>query len=78
VKSRKKRPVHWDSERVRALRSHLDMTQQELAEELGTRQQTISDWETGMYSPRGTSKTVLTIIAERSRFKYRVRRQNQG
>lgn len=50
------------------------MTQHELAEELGTRQQTISEWETGMYSPRGTSSTVLNIIAERAGFKYQVRR----
>lgn len=54
------------------------MTQQEMAEELGTRQQTISEWETGMYSPRGTSSTVLSIIAERSGFKYRVRRENRA
>ena len=78
MKSRKQKSVRWDSERIRALRSHLGMTQQELADELGTRQQTISEWETGMYSPRGTSSTVLNIIAERSRFKYRVRRENRA
>jgi len=74
MKSRKQRVLRWDSERVRALRAHLGMTQHELAEELGTRQQTISEWETGMYSPRGTSSTVLNIIAERAGFKYQVRR----
>jgi len=67
---RSKRKVHWDSEGVRALREHLGLTQQELADELGTRQQTISEWETGMYSPRGTSATLLSIIAERAGFKY--------
>jgi DNA-binding transcriptional regulator YiaG len=41
-----------------------------MAEELGTRQQTISEWETGMYRPRGTSATLLTLVAERSGFKY--------
>ncbi len=46
------------------------LTQAKLAEELGTRQQTISEWETGMYKPRGTSATLLTIVAERSGFKY--------
>ena len=76
MKSRKEKIIPWNSERVQALRTHLRMTQQELAEELGTRQQTISEWETGMYSPRGTSSTVLNIIAERSGFKYRVRREN--
>lgn len=74
MKSREERILHWNSEGVRALRGHLGLTQQELADELGTRQQTISEWETGMYSPRGTSSTLLSIIAERSGFKYGVRR----
>jgi len=60
----------WDSERIQALRHHLGLTQRELAETLGTRQQTISEWETGMYKPRGASATLLSIIAERARFKY--------
>ena len=67
--SRRKR-VDWDSKRIRALRKHLALTQQELAEELGTRQQTISEWETGMYKPRGASATLITIIAERAGFEY--------
>jgi len=41
-----------------------------LAEELGTRQQTVSEWENGMYRPRGASATLLSIIAERSGFTY--------
>ncbi|MEE9490880.1 MAG: helix-turn-helix transcriptional regulator, partial [Dehalococcoidia bacterium] len=43
MKPHKQKSIHWNSERVRGLRSHLGMTQQELAEELGTRQQTISE-----------------------------------
>jgi len=50
------------------------MTQQEMAAQLGTRQQTISEWEKGLYRPRGTSNTLLNIVAERSGFRYRVRR----
>jgi len=34
------------------------------------RQQTISEWETGMYKPRGAPSTLLSIIAERAKFKY--------
>jgi len=55
---------------VRALRQHLGVTQRQLAEDLGTRQQTISEWETGLYQPRGTARTLLTIIAERAAFYY--------
>ena len=68
--SQERNPVTWDRQGVRALRQHLRLTQAKLAEELGTRQQTISEWETGMYKPRGTSATLLTIVAERSGFKY--------
>jgi DNA-binding transcriptional regulator YiaG len=69
VQRRKK--IEWDGEHIRALRQHLSLTQAKLADELGTRQQTISEWETGMYKPRGTSATLLTLVAERSGFKYK-------
>ena len=60
----------WDRQHVRALRVHLGLTQQELADRLGTRQQTISEWEQGMYRPRGASSTLLSIVAERARYEY--------
>jgi putative transcriptional regulator len=60
----------WDAESVRALREHLGMTQQQMSEELGTRQQTISEWETGMYRPRGGMNRLLTLVAERVGFAY--------
>jgi DNA-binding transcriptional regulator YiaG len=69
----KKRKRQWSKEDVQALRRHLNFTQARLAEELGTRQQTISEWENGMYRPRGTSATLLSIIAERSGFAYKAR-----
>jgi DNA-binding transcriptional regulator YiaG len=56
---------------VRALREHLDLNQEGLAELLGVRQQTISEWETGLYAPsRGRSKH-LDLVAERSGFGYK-------
>ena len=63
-------PSDWDQGRVRALRDHLGYTQGEMAREMGVRQQTISEWETGMYRPRGSSRTLLHIIAERAGFRY--------
>ena len=68
MKEKKRRD--WDSGRVRALREHMGLTQQEMALQLGTRQQTISEWETGMYQPRGASSTLLTMVAERAGFEY--------
>jgi DNA-binding transcriptional regulator YiaG len=60
----------WDAPRVQALRRHLGLTQQELSERLGTRQQTISEWETGQYRPRGTSARLLSMVAEQASFRY--------
>ncbi len=72
MERRKKKRGQWSKEEVRALRQHLNLTQARLAEELGTRQQTISEWEKGMYRPRGASVTLLSIVAERSGFTYKV------
>lgn len=69
MKDKKRR--QWDSAGVRALRDHLGLTQQEMADQLGTRQQTISEWETGMYQPRGASSTLLTMVADRAGFEYK-------
>ena len=68
VKNRKR--ATWDAGGVKALRKHLGLSQEELAQELGTRQQTISEWETGAYQPRGMSERLLGIIAERASFLY--------
>lgn len=70
AESRRRRTVRWDADGVQALRRHLGYTQQQMAEELGTRQQTISEWETGRYRPRGASATLLTMVAERAGFSY--------
>ena len=67
----------WDGEQIRALRSHLGLTQREMAEQLGTRQQTISEWEKGMYKPRGASSTLLSIVAERADFEYEAVPENE-
>jgi len=61
----------WDGKTILALRKHLEMTQAEMADRLGTRQQTISEWEKGMYQPRGASAKLLTIVAEGSKFMYK-------
>ncbi len=66
-----RRRAHWDAGRVRALRQHLGLTQAALSAELGVRQQTVSDWETGAYQPRGASARLLTLVAERAAFPYR-------
>ncbi|MDP2949576.1 MAG: helix-turn-helix domain-containing protein [Chloroflexota bacterium] len=67
-----KRGPAWNAYQVKALRHYLGLTQEQMAEELGTRQQTISEWERGQYRPRGTSARLLTLVAERAGFPYQV------
>jgi DNA-binding transcriptional regulator YiaG len=75
----KRKPKYdWDAERIRALRQHLDMSQQQMSEELGIRQQTISDWELGYHQPRGGMARLLTIVAERANFKYRTGKSGEA
>ena len=61
-------PESWDADRVRALRDWLDDSQTDLAERLGTRQQTVSEWETGASRPRRMSRRLLQIVAEETGF----------
>jgi DNA-binding transcriptional regulator YiaG len=60
----------WTAEEVRALRMHLGLTQDEFSDHLGTRQQTISEWEVGKHRPRGASRVLLSVIAESAGFSY--------
>ena len=63
--------VVWTGEMIRALRQRLGLSQMELADELGMRQQTISEWENSVYMPRRSSSKLLTYFAERAGFEYK-------
>ena len=65
---------HWLPEDVQRLRASLGLSQAELAERVGTRQQTISEWETGTRAPRRMSRRLLHLVAEASGF-YEVARE---
>lgn len=54
----------WTAERIAALRAELGLSQAAFADELGVRQQTVSEWETGRYLPRGASSRMLGHLAE--------------
>jgi DNA-binding transcriptional regulator YiaG len=69
--AKRKPKYEWNSNSIRALRRHLEMSQQQMSEELGIRQQTVSDWELGYHRPRGGMAHLLTIVAERTEFRYR-------
>jgi len=62
--------VMWNSEMIKALRYHMGVSQGELAETLGVRQQTISEWETALYEPKRAMSNLLGFVAERAQFEY--------
>jgi DNA-binding transcriptional regulator YiaG len=68
--TKRRAKYEWDAESIKALREHMGLSQQALANELGTRQQTISEWETGMYKPRRSTGNYLSLVAERAGFEY--------
>ncbi|MEK7278953.1 MAG: helix-turn-helix domain-containing protein [Chloroflexota bacterium] len=65
-----KKKYEWDAEKVKALRDYLGLTQTQFAGELGILQQTVSQWECGYHYPKGASVKVLTLVAEKAKFKY--------
>ncbi len=66
----KQRRTAWDADGVRGLRRHMELTQEQLADALGVRQQTVSEWETGQYQPRGASEKLLSIVADSAGYAY--------
>ena len=58
----------WNARTIRALRAYLGWSQSTLARDLGIRQQTVSEWETAMYKPRGASVTILSLLARTAGF----------
>ncbi len=53
---------------MRELRGYLGDTQAEFAARLGTRQQTVSEWETGSSRPRRMARRLLHLLAEERGF----------
>jgi putative transcriptional regulator len=71
-KPRKRRQAKfaWQPETIRALREYMGLTQREMADELEVRQQTISEWETGLHTPHRSTQKTLSMVAERAGFRY--------
>lgn len=52
-------PTAWSAETIRAARKAKKLTQVDLAFALGCRQQTISEWELGLYAPKNAYQKLL-------------------
>ena len=69
-KRRRKVKYTWEPAAIRALREHMGLTQREMADELEVRQQTISEWETGLHTPHRSTQKTLNMVAEHAGFRY--------
>jgi DNA-binding transcriptional regulator YiaG len=65
-------PDHWTGAQIKALRQHMDLSQAKFAEVLGVRQQTVSEWEQGDYTPTRATSKHLTRVAREARYPYLV------
>ena len=74
TRQRRQAKYTWTPEMIRALREHMGLTQRELADQLEVRQQTISEWETGLHIPHRSTQKTLSMVAERAEFEYVVGR----
>lgn len=54
----------WDAEKIKAGRRAFQITQYDLAEELGTNQQLISEWERGLRKPGRAYQKLLSVAFE--------------
>jgi DNA-binding XRE family transcriptional regulator len=60
----------WNGELIKALREQLGLSQVDLAEKLGVRHATISEWENDLYTPKRSTSKFLTLFAKESGFNY--------
>jgi DNA-binding transcriptional regulator YiaG len=62
---------------IRAIRSRLGLTQQELADMIAASQVTVARWETGVNEPKGAYLKALKELAKRAKRNTK-RRQQAG
>lgn len=60
--------ARWTPDRIRLLRLHMGMTQEELAKELETDAKNVCDWETGKHVPFRPRMREIQHLAEKSGF----------
>jgi DNA-binding XRE family transcriptional regulator len=60
----------WTGQQIKSLREFAGWSQQELANRLKVRQQTVSDWEVGHHHARRSMSYLLQMVAEEVGFPY--------
>lgn len=60
--------IQWTSEAIKALRRHKGLNQEDFANELGVRRETVSEWENSKYAPDRSKHRLLSFIAKEANF----------
>lgn len=55
----------WNAESIKNLRSKYNLKQAQIAEELGCRSQTVSEWEMGKYAPKNAYIKLLDMFEKK-------------
>ena len=67
-----RKSIGWSGEQIKSLREYAGWSQQEMADKLAVRQQTISDWEVGNHAARRSMSKLLQMIAEEVGYTYQI------
>jgi type I restriction enzyme M protein len=59
---------------IRAIRTSLHLTQQQLADRIGAQRHTVARWETGVNEPKGAYLKALQELANKTKAKPKRRR----
>lgn len=54
--------TQWNGEKILAARAGKGWSQQQLADKLGCRMQTVCEWEKGKYLPQNAYQKLLTAV----------------
>jgi DNA-binding transcriptional regulator YiaG len=66
---RKHGEIDWNGEAIKALRAYKGLNQEQFANELGVRRETVSEWENSKYEPDRSKRKLLNLIAKQAHFR---------
>ncbi|MEA5447529.1 helix-turn-helix transcriptional regulator [Leptolyngbya sp. CCNP1308] len=65
---RKDGEIQWNGDAIKALRAYKGLNQEQFANELGVRRETVSEWENSKYEPDRSKRKLLAMIAKQANF----------
>lgn len=60
--------IEWNGKAIKALRAYKGLNQEQFANELGVRRETVSEWENSKYEPDRSKRKLFDMIAKQANF----------